>query len=155
MGLACDHCQSMFGKVCSQRFEAAQRRSYYSLRYQGHARLQRQRQGSVCRGTSLQSGSSAAVQDVCAAPDSINGVLSVYAVSDLHCDYPANQAWVRGLPSYTQQHQQHGPDEYLGKYGFGVQQSAGSPFCYVTTLGAVRLPALYQRLNSSMDRPMC
>lgn len=40
-------------------------------------------------------------------PAHISGQLAVYAVSDLHCDYPANVAWMHGLPSYKQQ--QHNP----------------------------------------------
>lgn len=36
-------------------------------------------------------------------PASITGQLSVYAVSDLHCDYPANVAFVEGLPNHKQQ----------------------------------------------------
>lgn len=31
---------------------------------------------------------------------SIRGQLSIYAVSDIHCDYPSNMAWVQDLPSY-------------------------------------------------------
>lgn len=40
-------------------------------------------------------------------PQSVSGQLSVYAVSDLHTDYPANAAWVRQLPSFKQQAQHH------------------------------------------------
>jgi len=41
--------------------------------------------------------------DPATLPLCIHGTLDVYAVSDLHCDYPANLSWVHALPSYRQQ----------------------------------------------------
>lgn len=47
----------------------------------------------------------------------LHGGLCVYAVSDLHCDYPANVAWVEGLHSHKQQQQKQQPQAVPGSSG--------------------------------------
>jgi hypothetical protein len=62
-------------------------------------------------------------------PQTIDGQISVYAVSDLHCDYSANVAWVQGLPSYKQgQQHQHDPGYVTA---LGQQQQLHQTVCIV------------------------
>lgn len=53
--------------------------------------------------TSTRTAACAASQGAAAPPATISAQLSVYAVSDLHCDYSSNLQWVCSLPVRKQQ----------------------------------------------------
>lgn len=57
----------------------------------------------IASGLSAAPVSTVSLAETAQLPLCIHGTLDVYAVSDLHCDYPANLSWVQALPSYRQQ----------------------------------------------------
>jgi hypothetical protein len=89
----------------------------------------RQRLGGPCWAGVVHGRSQGHRQAVQSLPQTIDGQLSVYAVSDLHCDYPANVAWVQGLPSYKQGQQKQHHD--LGHSTTQQQQLLHQSVCVV------------------------